>query len=217
MISYLNICMVTMIYKKHIKNVLDIILALGLIIITLPALLCSVLGLAITNRSLNVFFLQKRPGLHGKIFTLYKLKTLKDISASESTQLKDSERATIIGKILRKYSIDELPQLFNVIKGDMSLIGPRPLLPEYLSLYSPEHAKRHDVKPGLSGWAQINGRNNTTFDERLNYDVWYVKNISFLLDLKIFWTTLFFVFKPSNVLDDDPNNFFEQMNKNEKS
>ena len=205
-----------MLYKKYIKHLLDILIATSLLIVTSPILFLAIVGLVLANRSLGVFFLQKRPGLKGELFALYKLKTLRDIDVSIETQTKDSERVTKLGRILRKYSIDELPQLFNVLKGDMSLIGPRPLLPEYLPHYNPKQFQRHEVKPGMSGWAQVNGRNSMTFIERLEYDVWYVNNLSFFLDLKIFFRTLILVFKSTNVLQDDPNIFILQVDRDKK-
>lgn len=200
-----------MFYRKYIKSFLDRFIACIILIISSPILIISILGLSISNQSIKVLFKQERPGLNGKLFILYKLKTMKDKDSSLSKQLKDSERITYLGRFIRKLSIDELPQLFNVIKGDMSLIGPRPLLPEYLEYYNLEQAKRHDVKPGITGWAQVNGRNSMTFNARLEHDVWYVKNMSFILDFMIFCRTLLLVFKSSNIIEDDPNNFFNQI------
>jgi sugar transferase EpsL len=136
-----------------------------------------------------VLFKQKRPGLHGKPFYLYKFRTMTDEKDQHGNVLPDRKRLTTFGKRLRKYSLDELPQLFNVLKGELSLVGPRPLLMEYLALYSEEQAKRHLVKPGMTGWAQINGRNAIGWDEKFKLDVWYVYNRSFFLDLKILWLT----------------------------
>lgn len=161
--------------------------------------------LMISNRSTKVLFFQLRPGLNERIFKLIKIKTMNDKVDSNGQLLSDEERTTTLGKILRKFSIDELPQLWNVIKGDMSLIGPRPLLVEYLSHYTPEQKRRHEVKPGITGWAQIHGRNNLPFSERFKLDVWYVDNISFKLDMLIFFKTIFKIFKSENVLSQDPN------------
>jgi lipopolysaccharide/colanic/teichoic acid biosynthesis glycosyltransferase len=161
--------------------------------------------LMISNRSTKVLFFQLRPGLNGIIFDLVKVKTMNDKVDSNGQLLSDEERITTLGKILRKFSIDELPQLWNVIKGDMSLIGPRPLLVEYLSHYTPEQKRRHEVKPGITGWAQIHGRNTLPFSERFKLDVWYVDNISFKLDMMIFFKTIFKIFKSENVLIQDPN------------
>jgi undecaprenyl phosphate N,N'-diacetylbacillosamine 1-phosphate transferase len=161
--------------------------------------------LMISNRSTKVLFFQLRPGLNDIIFELVKVKTMNDKVDSNGQLLSDEERITTLGKILRKFSIDELPQLWNVIKGDMSLIGPRPLLVEYLSHYTPEQKRRHEVKPGITGWAQIHGRNTLPFSERFKLDVWYVDNISFKLDMLIFFKTIFKIFKSENVLIQDPN------------
>lgn len=150
-------------------------------------------------------FFQLRPGFNERIFKLVKLKTMNDKVDSNGQLLPDEERTTALGKILRKFSIDELPQLWNVIKGDMSLIGPRPLLVEYLSHYTPEQKRRHEVMPGITGWAQIHGRNSLPFSERFILDVWYVDNISFKLDMLIFFKTILKIFKSENVLSQDPN------------
>jgi lipopolysaccharide/colanic/teichoic acid biosynthesis glycosyltransferase len=161
--------------------------------------------LMISNRSTKVLFFQLRPGFKERIFKLVKVKTMNDKVDSNGQLLSDEERTTALGKILRKFSIDELPQLWNVIKGDMSLIGPRPLLVEYLSHYTPEQKRRHEVKPGITGWAQIHGRNSLPFSERFKLDVWYVDNISFKLDMLIFFKTILKIFKSENVLSQDPN------------
>jgi len=161
--------------------------------------------LMISNRSTKVLFFQLRPGLNERIFKLVKVKTMNHKVDSNGQLLSDEERTTTFGNILRKFSIDELPQLWNVIKGDMSLIGPRPLLVEYLSHYTSEQKRRHEVKPGITGWAQIHGRNNLPFSERFKLDVWYVDNISFKLDMLIFFKTIFKIFKSENVLSQDPN------------
>ena len=159
----------------------------------------------ISNRSTKVLFFQLRPGLNEKIFKLVKIKTMNDKVDSDGKLLPDKERMTKIGKILRKFSIDELPQLWNVLKGDMSLIGPRPLLVEYLSYYTSEQKRRHNVLPGITGWAQIHGRNALQFNERFILDVWYVDNISLKLDLLIFYKTIIKIFRSENVLMQDPN------------
>jgi len=157
----------------------------------------------------NIFFLQLRPGEKGKLFWTIKFKTMQDLYNQKGELMPDSIRVTKIGKLLRASSFDELPQLFNVIKGDMSLVGPRPLLPEYLPKYTNEQARRHEVRPGITGWAQINGRNTATFTERFKNDVWYVDNISFFLDIKILLITLLKVFKSEGILDEDPNTINE--------
>ena len=155
--------------------------------------------------STNVLFFQLRPGLNERIFKLVKIKTMNDKVDSNGNLLPDEDRVTKIGKILRKFSIDELPQLWNVLKGDMSLIGPRPLLVEYLSYYTSEQKRRHNVLPGITGWAQIHGRNSLQFNERFKLDVWYVDNISLKLDLLIFYKTIIKIFRSENVLMQDPN------------
>ena len=138
----------------------------------------------------GALFFQERPGKDGKIFKVVKFKTMTDERDENGNLLSDEERLTKVGKFVRSTSLDELPQLLNILKGDMSFIGPRPLLPEYLPLYSPEQARRHNVRPGLSGWAQVNGRNSISWKQRFEYDVWYVDNISFKLDLKIFFLSI---------------------------
>ena len=142
-----------------------------------------------------IFFIQKRPGYKGKPFDIIKFRTMRMPDPLKSSVEDDGERLTYLGRILRKTSIDELPEFWNVLKGDMSIVGPRPLLMEYLPRYSPEQARRHDVKPGITGWAQVNGRNAITWEERFRLDVWYVDNISFWLDMKILWMTFVKVFK----------------------
>ena len=146
-----------------------------------------------------VLFRQARPGKGGRLFTLYKFRTMSEARGSAGEPLPDAERLTIIGRLLRRYSLDELPQLWNVVRGDMSLVGPRPLLVEYLPLYSAEQARRHDVRPGITGWAQINGRNAQSWEERLRLDVWYVDNRSLWLDLKILALTLLKVIRAEGV------------------
>ena len=192
-------------YMKYIKRTFDVFFSLNVLILSAPVLLSALAILMISNRSTKVLFFQLRPGLNERIFKLVKIKTMNDKVDSNGKLLSDEERTTALGKILRKFSIDELPQLWNVIKGDMSLIGPRPLLVEYLSHYTPEQKRRHEVKPGITGWAQIHGRNNLPFSERFKLDVWYVDNISFKLDILIFFKTILKIFKSENVLSQDPN------------
>jgi lipopolysaccharide/colanic/teichoic acid biosynthesis glycosyltransferase len=171
-------------YKKLIKPVFDFVIALmGFSILILPLFLVTI-GLYFSNQG-KPFFFQLRPGLNGKIFKIVKFKTMNDKKDIEGNLLPDAQRLTKIGIFVRKTSLDELPQIINVIKGEMSLIGPRPLLPEYLPLYDANQRRRHDVKPGITGWAQINGRNAISWQQKFEFDVWYVDNISFLLDLKI--------------------------------
>ena len=195
----------TKIYRKFIKRIFDVIISIFILIISFPLLLFAISSLMISNRSTKVLFFQLRPGLNKKIFKLVKIKTMNDKVDSDGKLLPDEERMTKIGKILRKFSIDELPQLWNVLKGDMSLIGPRPLLVEYLSYYTSEQKRRHNVLPGITGWAQIHGRNSLQFNERFILDVWYVDNISFKLDLLIFYKTIIKIFRSENVLMQDPN------------
>ena len=195
----------TKIYRKFIKRIFDVIISIFILIISFPFLLFAISSLMISNRSTKVLFFQLRPGLNEKIFKLVKIKTMNDKVDSDGKLLPDEERMTKIGKILRKFSIDELPQLWNVLKGDMSLIGPRPLLVEYLSYYTSEQKRRHNVLPGITGWAQIHGRNALQFNERFILDVWYVDNISLKLDLLIFYKTIIKIFRSENVLMQDPN------------
>ena len=195
----------TKIYRKFIKRIFDVIISIFILIISFPFLLFAISSLMISNRSTKVLFFQLRPGLKEKIFKLVKIKTMNDKVDSDGKLLPDEERMTKIGKILRKFSIDELPQLWNVLKGDMSLIGPRPLLVEYLSYYTSEQKRRHNVLPGITGWAQIHGRNVLQFNERFILDVWYVDNISLKLDLLIFYKTIIKIFRSENVLMEDPN------------
>ena len=195
----------TKIYRKFIKRIFDVIISIFILIISFPFLLFAISSLMISNRSTKVLFFQLRPGLNEKIFKLVKIKTMNDKVDSDGKLLPDEERMTKIGKILRKLSIDELPQLWNVLKGDMSLIGPRPLLVEYLSYYTSEQKRRHNVLPGITGWAQIHGRNALQFNERFILDVWYVDNISLKLDLLIFYKTIIKIFRSENVLMQDPN------------
>ena len=169
---------------------MDLLTAVLLAMVLSPLMLLSAILIA-ANRDGPVLFKQKRPGKNGKIFTVYKFRTMSTKLCDENgRELSDFERMTKIGRILRKTSVDELPQLFNIIKGDMSFIGPRPLLIEYLDLYSSEQMRRHDVLPGISGWAQVNGRNTLTWDEKFSYDIYYVDHYGFLMDMKIFFKTI---------------------------
>jgi len=176
-------------YKSFGKRLFDFIsAAAGLIILSPLFLFLTLLIYFINNR--NPFFHQRRPGLDGKIFTIIKFRTMMDLYDPNGILLSDTERLTRLGKFLRKTSLDELPQLWNVLIGEMSLVGPRPLLQEYLSFYNKEQSKRHTVKPGITGWAQINGRNTISWEEKFAYDLWYVNKISFRLDLIILFLTL---------------------------
>ena len=175
---------------KYIKRSLDLITALFLVLILSPIMLIAAILIAV-NRDGPILFKQERPGKDGKIFTVNKFRTMSTVLRDKNgNELSDFDRMTKIGNILRKTSIDELPQLFNIIKGEMSFIGPRPLLKEYLELYSPEQMRRHEVLPGISGWAQVNGRNTLTWEEKFAYDVYYVDHYSFKMDLKIFIKTI---------------------------
>ncbi len=177
-------------YQKYIKRIIDFVFAFAALLILLPVIFLLWLGLTIANKGAGAFFTQERPGLHGKIFRIYKFKTMNDARDSSGNLLPDSERLTPVGSFIRKLSLDELPQLWNVLKGDMSLIGPRPLLPQYLPLYSEEQARRHDVRPGITGWAQVNGRNAISWTQKFVLDCYYVDNISFALDVKILFMTV---------------------------
>ncbi|MEJ2905692.1 sugar transferase [Pedobacter panaciterrae] len=176
-------------YKNIIKRLLDFIVASMGFLFLLPVLFLVTLLLFLANQG-KPFFFQVRPGRHGKLFKIIKFKTMNDRRGSNGQLLSDKERLTAAGSFVRKTSLDEIPQLLNVIKGDMSLVGPRPLLPEYLPLYSKDQNRRHEVRPGITGWAQINGRNAIGWAQKFELDVWYVDNLSFWLDLKIILLTI---------------------------
>ena len=176
-------------YKKIIKRFLDFIIALIGLILILPLFVLVIVGLFFANHG-KPFFFQIRPGKNGRLFKIIKFKTMNDKKDSEGNLLSDDYRLTKIGAFVRKTSLDEIPQLLNVLKGDMSLIGPRPLLPEYLPLYNESQKIRHEVKPGITGWAQVNGRNAISWQQKFEYDVWYVEHCSLLLDLKILLRTI---------------------------
>ena len=178
-----------MLYSKFLKLLLDFLIAFFILLLFSPLLVLVIVLLLINNKG-SIFFLQDRPGRKQKTFKVIKFKTMNDRKDAEGNLLPDHVRLTTLGKFIRSTSLDELPQLINVLKGDMSLIGPRPLLVKYLPLYSKEQARRHDVRPGITGWAQVNGRNAISWEQKFGYDVWYVDNISFLLDIKILWLTL---------------------------
>lgn len=167
-----------------------------------PLILISMIALLMANRG-NIWFLQPRPGRNGKIFKVIKFKTMTDERDGNGVLLPDDRRLTATGKFIRKTSLDELPQLINVLKGDMSLIGPRPLLVEYLPLYSAEQSRRHNLRPGITGWAQVNGRNAISWGQKFAYDVWYVDNVSFMLDMKILFLTVLKVFKAEGISSAD--------------
>ncbi|MBQ8530936.1 MAG: sugar transferase [Parabacteroides sp.] len=177
-------------YKCFFKRLIDFLIVLTALLVFWPFLLIIYLWLSIANKGAGAIFYQERPGLHGKIFKVMKFKSMTDERDSEGNLLPDAQRLTPVGKFVRSTSIDELPQLLNVLKGDMALIGPRPLLPQYLPLYNKEQARRHEVRPGITGWAQCNGRNAISWTKKFEYDVWYVDHCSFLLDLKIIFLTV---------------------------
>ena len=177
-------------YKHFFKRLFDFLIVLLALIVLSPFLLVITIILHIANKGAGAFFTQERPGRNGKIFKVIKFKSMTDERDAEGNLLPNDQRITKIGKFIRKFSIDELPQLINVLKGDMALIGPRPLMPRYLELYSPEQMRRHEVRPGITGWAQVNGRNNITWTEKFKLDVWYVDHISLWLDIKILFMTI---------------------------
>ncbi len=185
-------------YKIFIKRSLDFSISLILLILISPVFLSLIVFLAIANRG-KPFFVQKRPGKNEKIFSIVKFKTMNDRKDADGNLLPDKDRLTRVGAFVRKTSLDEIPQLINVLKGEMSLIGPRPLIIEYLPIYNNTQKKRHNVRPGITGWAQINGRNSITWKKKFEYDVWYVENLSFLLDVRILGMTLKKVLKKEDV------------------
>lgn len=185
-------------YRNLIKRPLDFFLSLLAFVILLPVFLVVSFLLLLSNRG-TPFFTQTRPGLNCKLFRVIKFKTMNDKTDVNGNLLPDHIRLTKTGKFVRKTSLDEIPQLINVLKGEMSLIGPRPLLIEYLELYTPEYRRRHDVRPGITGWAQVNGRNTISWREKFEYDLYYVDNLTFALDLKIFFITIFKVFKAEGI------------------
>lgn len=189
-------------YKKCLKRLFDFTVVSFVLLIIWPILLVITLWLHFANKGAGAFFLQERPGKNGKIFKVIKFKTMTDERDDEGNLFSDEKRLTKVGKFVRTTSIDELPQLINVLKGDMALIGPRPLLPQYLSLYNKEQARRHDVRPGITGWAQVNGRNAISWSKKFELDVWYVDHCSFLLDLKILFLTIKKVFAREGISSD---------------
>jgi undecaprenyl phosphate N,N'-diacetylbacillosamine 1-phosphate transferase len=191
-----------MVYKKYFKKLFDFTFALFLIILTSPIIFIISIILFITNNG-KVFFIQSRPGKNEKIFSIIKFKTMNNLKNEDGVLLPDNERITRTGRFIRQTSIDELPQLVNVLKGDLSLVGPRPLLLDYLTLYNNFQKRRHEVKPGITGWAQINGRNAITWNEKFKLDVWYVDNLTFILDIKIILLTAKKAFKSENVNSSD--------------
>ena len=177
-------------YKHFFKRVIDFLIALTALLVIWPILLVIYIWLTIANKGAGALFYQERPGLHGKIFKVIKFKTMTDERDAEGNLLPDADRLTKVGRFVRSTSIDELPQLINVLKGDMALIGPRPLRVYYLPLYSKEQMRRHDVRPGISGWAQCHGRNNISWTEKFKLDVWYVDHLTLWVDLKVIFLTI---------------------------
>ncbi len=186
-------------YQHYFKRGFDVLASGGALLVLSVPLVAVTIWLHFANKGAGAFFLQERPGKNGKIFKVVKFKTMTDEKDCEGNLLPDADRLTKVGKFLRSTSIDELPQLWNVLKGDMSLIGPRPLLVQYLPLYSPVQARRHEVRPGITGWAQCHGRNAISWSRKLELDVWYIDNISFLTDCKIILTTLKKVIKREGI------------------
>jgi undecaprenyl phosphate N,N'-diacetylbacillosamine 1-phosphate transferase len=187
-----------MLYRNLIKPFFDRLFAILALLVASPIFIIVALLLAIFQDG-KVFFTQNRPGRKERIFRLIKFKTMRDDLDEKGEMLPDDQRLTAVGKFVRKTSMDEIPQLLNILKGDMSFVGPRPLLVEYLPLYNEQQKKRHQVTPGISGWAQVNGRNTISWQQKFAYDVWYVANQSFLLDLKIIFLTIFKVFKAEGI------------------
>lgn len=176
-------------YKRIFKQMIDFFIAVTALVVLSPILLIVIILLAFANKG-NPFFFQNRPGLNERIFKIVKFRTMTNKRDEKGILLPDADRLTSVGKFVRKTSIDEIPQLINVLMGTMSLIGPRPLLPEYLPIFNERQKKRHSVRPGLTGWAQVNGRNTISWTRKLEYDVWYVENLSFTLDMKILFKTI---------------------------
>ena len=191
-------------YKKYFKRLLDVIISLFALMLFSPILLILAILIRI-NLGSPIIFKQKRPGRNGKIFEIYKFRTMNSNKDADGNLLPDNERLTNFGRFIRSTSLDELPELINIIKGEMSLVGPRPLLVEYLTLYSDEQKHRHDVVPGLTGWAQVNGRNTITWDEKFRYDLEYVKNMSFSFDVKIIFYTIKIVLTRSGINQSEVN------------
>ena len=186
-------------YKFFLKRILDFIISLFALICIIPILIIVAIWLHFANKGAGVFFTQNRPGKDAKIFKVIKFKTMTDERDADGKLLPDTQRLTKVGRFVRSTSVDELPQLFNVLKGDMSLIGPRPLLPGYLPLYSKEQMRRHEVRPGITGWAQCHGRNAISWTERFKLDVWYVDHCTLWTDLKVIWITIIKILKRADI------------------
>lgn len=190
-------------YKLFLKRMIDFTLALIGLVCLSPVLLIVTIWLHFANKGAGAFFCQERPGKDAKPFRIVKFKTMNDLRDAQGALLPDAKRLTPVGRFIRSTSIDELPQLINVLKGDMSLIGPRPLLMWFVPLYNERHSHRMDVRPGITGWAQVNGRNALTYSQKFEFDVWYVEHLSFLLDLRIFWMTILNVVRHNNIGEGD--------------
>ena len=199
-------------YKRFLKRWLDFVIVLCVLLVIWPVLAVIAVWLHFANKGAGAFFTQERPGKDGKIFKVIKFKSMTDERDAEGKLLPNEQRITKVGAFIRKTSIDELPQLFNVLKGDMALIGPRPLLPEYLPLYSKEQARRHEVRPGITGWAQVNGRNAISWTKKFELDVWYVDHVSLGLDLRICFLTLQKVLKRTGINSEEGRIGIERFN-----
>lgn len=184
---------------RHIKRLFDVVMALVLVLLLSPLMIVVAVYLLIVLEEKKILFVQKRIGLHDKEFSVFKFKSMLDTRGDDGNLLPDDQRMSSTGLMLRKYSIDELPQLFNVLNGTMSFVGPRPLLVEYLPLYNAKQRRRHEVLPGITGWAQVNGRNAISWEQKFEYDVWYVDNMSAALDIKILWRTAMKVLRPEGI------------------
>lgn len=189
-------------YRNYFKRAIDIVTSGGALLVLSVPLVAVTAWLHFANKGAGAFFFQERPGKDGKIFKVVKFKTMTDERDKDGTLLPDAKRLTKVGRFIRSTSIDELPQLWNVLKGDMSLIGPRPLLVQYLPLYSKEQARRHEIRPGITGWAQCHGRNAISWQKKFELDVWYVDHISFATDCKVIWTTIQKVIKRADISEE---------------
>ncbi|MBJ2187912.1 MAG: sugar transferase [Muribaculaceae bacterium] len=198
-------------YKSFFKRAVDILASYGALLVLVVPLAAVTIWLHFANKGAGAFFFQERPGRGGKIFKVVKFKTMTDERDVSGNLLPDAQRLTRVGRFVRSTSVDELPQLWNVLRGDMSLIGPRPLLVQYLPLYSPEQARRHEVRPGITGWAQCHGRNAISWERKFELDVWYVDNVSFLVDCRIILTTIMKVLKRADI-NSDTTDTMEEFN-----
>lgn len=211
-------------YKNYFKRLFDFLISLVLLLLIGWLLIIVTIWLHFANKGAGAFFTQERPGKYGKIFRVIKFKTMTDGLDESGKLLPDAQRLTKVGRFVRSTSVDELPQLINILKGDMSLIGPRPLLPVYVPLYTPEQTRRMEVRPGITGWAQVHGRNHLKLSKKFEYDVWYVDHCSLWLDIKIIWMTIINVLKRSDVgeggedmKDIDDLGFHERIHMNDKN